>query len=365
MSKSSARLVAVGDVMLGDHPLSLGFGVRSKMLTKGGEYIFKSVKNLLRNSDICFANLECVLSNTGFKARSIGSLEMRGSPAFASVLRNAGINAMSIANNHIMQHGYKAFDDTIKVLSQVGIKAIGLKDAKGHCMAREIKVNGLKIFFLGYSLHPEKYASQVGYANGPKCVILDDIKRIKTLCDLVIVSLHWGDEFVVAPSIQQIDLGHACIEEGASLVLGHHPHILQGIEQYGKGLIAYSLGNFVFDFWQKRLRETIILKCNLSRDGVESFEVIPMRIDSDYRPLQMVDEDANRFKGKLHGLSYLIAANHTNPATERRAYLKEVQRQEFRNKVESRLFFLRNLICLRYKAWVVGQSLWRFLLNRR
>jgi gamma-polyglutamate biosynthesis protein CapA len=365
MRDARARLVAVGDVMLGDHPLCIGFGVGSSKAANEAEYFFDKVKHILREGDICFGNLECVLSDVGIEKRSISSVEMRGLPMFAGSMRDAGFSVMSIANNHTMQHGYEAFDDTKRALTKVGIKLIGLKGEEGHCLPEKIDAGGLIVSFLGYSLRPEKYVKPTSYADGPRDVILEDIRREKTLCDVVVVSIHWGDEFVTTPSAEQIDMGHACIEAGASVVLGHHPHLLQGIEEYGKGLIAYSLGNFVFDFWQKRLRETIVLKCDLSKEGVDSFDVVPVWIDGNYRPVPMDDGDAQRLKAKVRDLSNLIRSSRGNLGADSRTYLREVKRQELRNKIENRLFFLRNVIFFRYKGGVLSQSLHRFLKTRR
>jgi poly-gamma-glutamate synthesis protein (capsule biosynthesis protein) len=103
--------------------------------------------------------------------------------------------------------------------------------------------------------------------------------------DYVVVSLHWGEEFVPRPSAGEVALGRSIIDAGASLVIGHHPHVLRPVELYGAGVIAYSLGNFAADMvWQRRLREGALVRCTLAAGGVTDVEVTPTLIGDDFRP---------------------------------------------------------------------------------
>ncbi len=363
MKTNSIKLVAVGDVLLGDFPLKLGFGVRSIIEEKGKDFIFKNVKHILGKGDICFGNLECVLSDHGYKKDDIKSTQMRGSPEFVKILSDAGFNVMSVANNHIMQHGCEAFTDTIEVLKEGKIVSVGVAKKEKKCLPKFIHINGVKVCFLGYSFHFEKYSpSHTLYTKGDKAEVIADIKENRKKSDVVIVSLHWGDEFIDIPSPKQIKHAHAFVDAGASLIIGQHPHILQGIEKYNNGLIAYSLGNFVFDFWQKRLRESMILECCISKERVESFKVVPVYINDNYQPVPLEGARELRLADKINSLSKRISAVELDNPNTHKSYSAKVKRLERFNKLENRLFFMKNI--LKYDNKIIAQSLLNFIKSR-
>ena len=247
MTDQTISLIAVGDIMLGDFPLTFGFGVRS--MIDNGTDIFKNVEQIFQNKDICFGNLECVLSDNNLNKSDIDSQILRGSPAAINILKKANFNVLAIANNHIMQHGETAFRETKALLEQAKILPVGVSEGEsGKCVSQYLEVKGLKICFLGYSHRPEKYNKKKLYSHGGKEKIVEQIRECASLSDIVILSLHWGDEFINTPSIDQVVDAHAYVDAGASIILGHHPHILQGVERYNGAVIAYILGNFVFDF---------------------------------------------------------------------------------------------------------------------
>ena len=345
--------------MLGDFPLTLGFGVSSSILKKINADPFANIRSFLKDCDICFGNLETILSDCGLSEFNIASSQMRGRPCFVKLLKDAGFSTMSLANNHAMQHGPEAFTETKKMLIQNFITPLGLADANGRVQPVFFYIKGIRVCFLAYSQRPEKYASSSLYAQSEVSQIIEDIKNSKKICDIVILSLHWGDEFVQIPSSEQISNAHSFVDAGVSLLIGHHPHVIQGIETYKKGLIAYSLGNFVFDFWQKKMRETIILHCNLSKDGVESFYVSPVIIDKNYSPTLLMGNERNKLLFKLNSLSEKIIKTDFSCEKQKNKYQVEVNRSLKINQIENRLFFLSNLF--KYERWVVRQSLLNFI----
>ena len=121
-----------------------------------------------------------------------------------------------------------------------------------------ITVAGVGLTFLGYSLRPRQYFTEEPlYAEGREDGILSDVRAARGESDVVIVSLHWGEEFIDRPSPDDVRLAHAIVDGGADLIIGHHPHVLRGVERRGRGWIVYSLGNFVCDMhWEEPLRET-------------------------------------------------------------------------------------------------------------
>ena len=307
MKNNEINLTAVGDIMLGDFPLTLGFGVKSRLNANEKNDIFFDVQEELENSDICFANLETVLSNVGLVREDIKSEQMRGDGKFIKILKNAGFNILSIANNHIMQHGSEAFNQTVDTVCESGIDVVGLAD-NNRSVPKFISSNGLKICFLSYSLRPEKYNRDPLYSQFNKSDVVEDINRNKKKSDLLVLSLHWGDEFVKYPSSEQIELAHDLIDSGVDLILGHHSHMIQGIEKYKLGVIVYSLGNFVFDFWQNKFRETIIFKCKMVKGGIDSYEIIPVKISKLYKPIIVTGSDVYKYQKKFDKISKKISS---------------------------------------------------------
>lgn len=293
-------ITAVGDIMLGDLPMCNGFGVGSTVKKHGSKFIFEKIKDEL-SGDIVFGNLEAVLSDKNKNIFSIKSMSLRGSSKSIEGLKYAGFNILSLANNHSLEHGYEALYDTMDLLNNNDIMPIGLGREKE--IARKPTVFNIKtkkIAFLSYCLRPDETAYR---SIKNKEDILDDIEDIKRDVDHIILSLHWGDEFVQFPAPWQIDFAHKLIDNGVSIIIGHHPHVMQGIEMYNGGIIAYSLGNFVFDMWQRKERETVILKCVLSENRKIDKELIPVFINEKYQPEVLYGNDAKNLLSKIDMLS--------------------------------------------------------------
>jgi len=293
--RGKATLIAVGDICLGDHPVVVGWGVRSLAETRGFDFLFDGVRNILKEGDITFGNLECVLSDKGLREGYLPSIEMRGSPQAVKALVKAGFNALNVANNHIMQHGEKAFWETVKVLNENNIKVIGLSRKDCSCSLQIFQFNGLKIAFLGYAFESDRYyKNHLPYCSALEADICLDVKKAREKADIVICSFHWGCEFVDQPSPKEIDIAHKVIDSGANVILGHHPHVLRDIQIYNDGVIAYSLGNFVSDMiWDEQLRHSIILKLKLTSSCIYDIKLIPVFIDRYYRPI-IVDHAENK-----------------------------------------------------------------------
>ncbi|MCZ7393346.1 MAG: CapA family protein [Candidatus Methanoperedens sp.] len=274
--------MAVGDIMLGDHPICLGHGVGSVIKKEGPEYIFDNVSDVLKKADITFGNLESVLSDIGIDYGNYNTIQLRGAETSVNGLLHAGFDVLSIANNHILEHGENSLIRTKKLLSDNGILAVGVSENKRKSREPVIFVrNGISFGFLAYCLVRDKtaYCSVEDSQD-----MISDIRKAKDNIDILIVSLHWGKEFVRKPSPEQFSLAHRIIDAGANLVLGHHPHVLQGVETYNEGMIVYSLGNFVFDMWQRKMRESMIFSCRFSKNGIVDFKIMPVYINDFYQP---------------------------------------------------------------------------------
>ncbi|MBF4475245.1 CapA family protein [Methanobacterium formicicum] len=259
------KLVAVGDVYLKvqDH-----------------QDPFFNVHSIFKEKDILFGNLETPLVNKGQKSNK--AVVLHSDPKNVEYLKNADFDVLNLANNHILDFGEEGFRSTIKVLRENNLKYLGSEYKKpGKVIFLEEK--GIKFAFLGYTIGRLKTSKNVYVNKLKEQKILADINLIKDKCDFVIVSLHWGTENVFYPSPSQIKLAHKIIDNGADLILGHHPHVIQGIEEYNNGLIAYSLGNFQFDpkLSQSKFNKSLILSVEFDKNRLVGFDIDPVEINGD------------------------------------------------------------------------------------
>jgi poly-gamma-glutamate synthesis protein (capsule biosynthesis protein) len=202
LENEAVGIVATGDLMLGDSAICTGYGFASRYPREAGDRAIEGLRSILGEADIVFGNLECTLSDRGHEPRRWSSTQLRGHPSYAVALRAAGFNVLNVANNHASQHGDAAFHDTIELLRAAGILPIGVRGT-GDWTARpeQMEVRGRHVGFLGYCLRPRQYSGAVPpFAEGELADIVRDVARLSVDVDHVIVSLHWGEEYVDAPS---------------------------------------------------------------------------------------------------------------------------------------------------------------------
>ena len=294
------KMSFVGDISLGDSFICQGYGVRSQIHKKGGDFIFNKVRHLFEGRDVIFGNLEAILSSTNEDKLSLQSSSLRGDIEGAYALKNVGFNVLNMANNHVMQHGAEAFEDTLSILKKLEIGSIGCTDRSWYSKPHVLRKNGIKIGFIGYAHEKDKYdVDQLIYAYGIEAQIISDISRLRTLVDILIVSNHWGSEYIEIPNRDTIKLAKKMIDNGADIIIGHHPHVVQDIEIYKNKIIAYSLGNFVFDMhWEKKLRNSMILEISFDKTSGLDFQVIPLYINKDYQPVPLLTNDNKILKNR-------------------------------------------------------------------
>ena len=362
---STVTLHAVGDIALGDHPLCTGFGTHSRMRRETAAFPFAHVKQILAGADIRFGNLECTLSERGLKPNDYHSVQMRGHVGYVGALVDAGFEVLNHANNHSMQHGKEPFNETLQMLKQANIAVCGV--AQGNASAPAIMtIKGLRIGFLGYSLRPRQYFIETPlYAEGSTESIGNDVRALRQGSDIVVVSLHWGDEFIDRPSPDDVQLAHDVIDAGADLIIGHHPHVLRGVERYGRGWIVYSLGNFVCDMlWEEETRETAICECRLTKAGVEEVRLIPVRINEDSQPVPLQGDASARLDARLAGLS--DALRRTRSADGRPEAAAEYEADAYtahaRSRGRSHRYFLKN--AYRFPPRILAGQLTTYVRNR-
>ncbi len=247
---------AVGDVMLGGDPRKFTYKYFDSLWNdKGPTYFFEKIRDAIKNghTDIAFANLEIPLINTSRIIQGSRNNILRGKTKYAQALKYAGFDTVDIDNNHIMDYGYVGYASTKAALSAQGISSFG------RGTTRFITRKGVKIGFAGY--RPENISITRMKA---------DIRAIRKKCDIVIASFHWGVEGYV-PSAEQRAYGRAAVQAGAQLVVGHHTHVVSGIEQYTyketSGIIVYGLGTIVSVMKRPSDVDTLIYRHTFSVTG--------------------------------------------------------------------------------------------------
>jgi len=301
-SKPEITVVLTGDIYLGSW--------LEPTLLKDPTYPYSGVREILNQGDLVLGNLETPLSRRG-EVYIEKTYTFRCDPEVVHTLKAGGFDAVSLANNHIMDFGPEALADTTAILQEHGIKYAGAGEDLAR--AREpalLERKGLKIAFLAYNntfpLEFNATAARAGTARGQWEYIREDVKKAAALADLVIVSFHWSGEGVKTPRDYQRQFGKLCIDSGAHLVFGHHPHVPQGLEVYKHGLIAYSLGNFVFASYSTRVRESLLLKVKMDRSGLRAAYIYPININNhqvNFRPQLFRGEEAEEVLREIQKLS--------------------------------------------------------------
>ncbi len=301
-------IAAVGDIMLGHR-------AEPYLEKEGPDYFFRNVLPVLRQASLVIGNLECPLSSRG-TAVDNKKFTLRARPDAVQALKAAGLRVATLANNHVMDFGPLALEDTLTTLSDNGILFTGagmnLDDARAPALVR---VGGKTIAFLAYSLtFPlEFYASRSrpGTAPGYRDYVREDIEKVRPQADLVVVSFHWGAELAPAAKDYQRALGREAIDWGADVVLGHHPHVLQELELYKGRLIAYSLGNFVFGSESDKTNTSIILLCTFKGKSLARVEAVPLDVNNyrvAYQPRILSGRPATRLLDDINAASAKFGA---------------------------------------------------------
>jgi len=346
MTSRPVNISFVGDMSFSDLLFCQGYGVRSTIKQTGPDFLFSKIKSILSSSDIVFGNLETVLSNIGEEKNSLLSVDMRGDPECVKALRRAGFTVLNLANNHSMQHGSIPFLETVKLLNESGIEQIGVKEATNDWHSSPVikELRGMKIGFIGYSYEPDRYHPAPLYAQGCDQMILKDILKLKQCVDFLVLSVHWGLESIQRPSVITINRAHSFIDAGADIIVGHHPHVLQGIERYKGKIIAYSLGNFIFDMnWADIYRDSMILKVQIHNSTVYDYEIIPITNDHDYRPFPVLKPKLENKISNLNFLSKLIKQEGTGDLEKNSIrYYSDVTKILKKQRYLSYLYFLKN-----------------------
>ncbi len=280
-----------GDVMLSRQ-------VNSRM-AKYEDYTWPFIKiaNFLGSADLSIINLESpfVLANDYFVPT--GSFMFKADPKALEGLILAGIDLVSLANNHTLNQGRKGLNENFEILKEKGIKYIGAGRNELEAYQAEIfEINNKKFAFLAYAYPSDNSVAKedsAGIATMDIDRMVKDVSQLKEEGNIVIVNMHAGIEYTIEPNWQQEYFAHAAIEAGAEAVIGHHSHWPQIIEFYQDKPIIYSLGNLVFDqMWSPETRQGLLAKM-FWRDGWERIEIIPIKI-YDYGQPEIISDEEER-----------------------------------------------------------------------
>lgn len=281
----------------------------------GYAYPFQATASILQSGDMAFANLESPFTENGTPFEKKFTFKVH--PKYVSGLIDAGIDVVTLANNHILDFGLEGLANTIATLDSAGILFCGAGMAKQDAQAPAIfKTNGFRIAVLGYSMtFPEEFwaSDTSGGTNYPYEKNLErSIQQCNSIADFTVVTFHWGRESTFFPKEYQKRFAHRSIDLGADLVLGHHPHVLQGLEIYKNRLIAYSLGNYAFSSYSTKATESMILKTFLNEDGLFYAKIFPMCVDNykiDFQPKIVTGAKADTILAHLRSYSQATDSN--------------------------------------------------------
>lgn len=303
-AKSTTITVSsIGDCTLGtDANFNPDTSLNAYYNARGADYFFQNVRPILEADDLTIVNMEGTLTTE--EQREDKMYAFKGPPEYAAILSGSSVEAANLANNHSRDYGEKSYTDTITALEDAGIATFGYERAD------IMEIKGVKVGLTGiYELaeHMEK-----------KQQVKENIAALKEAgAQLIIVNFHWGIEREYVPNDTQKALARLAVDEGADLVIGHHPHVLQGVEKYKGRYIAYSLGNFCFGGNSNpEDKDTMIFQqtFTITKDGVkkdENINMIPCSLSSangynDYSPVPLEGSEKERVLNKIDEYSQAI-----------------------------------------------------------
>lgn len=311
-SDDSSEIVPNADTILSFHfagDMIFSGKVEGILSQKGYDYPFKYVEELFKKDDLTLANLETPVTTAGVGATN-KQYVFKSSPKALDALKKAGMDGVSLANNHILDQGVSGLLDTLTHLDESKIQYAGAGKNADEAYAPEYFTRqGVKIALVAVSrVAPDtdwfaaKGKPGVAQVYSPE-VALKSIKTARKNADIVIVMAHWGEERMLLPNVKQTQLAHQFVDAGADLVIGSHPHVLQGLEQYKGKWIAYSTGNFIFTksatpaTWK-----TAVFATTCTPKGECKMKLIPYHAELG-QPVPMSEQDGQRLFQEMQELS--------------------------------------------------------------
>lgn len=305
-NSSEMKMLFLGDMMLDRH-------VGEQIETKGVEYLFENLEEdqFFSGYDLIGVNLEGTVTNEGEHYDPIMSYDFAFEPDLINQLHSYNFNFFNLANNHFSDQGERGIIETRENLDNLDFDYVGCRDGQvADCSSEILEINGKKIGMAGfstvYSLINEKAINQV-------------VSDLASSTDLVIVNIHWGVEYEHEFNSIQQRLAHGLIDSGADIIIGHHPHVVQGMEIYKDKPIFYSLGNFIFDqYFSNDTQESLAIGLDIT-DSQQKFYLLPLKSElSSSRLMDTKEKETfinnfiswsileDEFKDQIRNYSFLI-----------------------------------------------------------
>ncbi|MBI4639348.1 MAG: CapA family protein [Candidatus Tectomicrobia bacterium] len=283
---------------------------------KGPEYLFSCLKPVFHRADIVFANLETPLLKEGKKnsTKNPNYPFFKNDPSLAEALRSAGFTLLCLANNHILDYGLEGLRTTCEALNGQGIQFVGAGlTAEESCRPVSFSVKGYRITFLAYSLAYAATGSSGGCAPLKEEVMLQGISKVRAHSDIIVISLHHGIEYSDYPIPESRQLNKRLAAAGADIILGHHPHVMQGMEVFANSIMIHSMGSLIYDNTPEqdkqalrscllvkkggikfpendsRTREGMIFLFGFHRNKAVTIQMVP--VVQDYREIPKIPEE--------------------------------------------------------------------------
>jgi len=240
---------------------------------------FRRLEKAFSEMDVVMVNCETAITNSGNAVEK--QFNFRMDPALVPAFSESGINIVNLANNHVFDYGPEGLADTLAALDSAGVRHVGAGMTLSE--AREpvfMDIKGRRVAFLGYGNYSPAERDKPGVAYRYAGHVQRDIRKAKSRgADIVVVNFHWGIELETEPQESDRELAYLAIDNGADVVIGHHPHVLQPVEVYKGKVIAFSLGNFVFGGNSKRPRDSMLLHVSVDGENTVSYNIVNIRID--------------------------------------------------------------------------------------
>ncbi|MCK5076288.1 MAG: CapA family protein [Calditrichia bacterium] len=363
MNKNSIKIKAVGDIAPGDCGIN-GIGVLSITNKYGAAFPFNKIRNELSKSDILIGNLEGVLSNQCNHKK----LRLCGHPDIAKTLKDIGFDVVSLANNHVFDHGEKVLEETIELLHKAGISICGLRGENGYyCKPVILNRNNMSIGILAYNWigleNPGKFGDRIaiiedGVVNytwhrdkerdkkarieikDKNKWVINDIKKLREEVDFIILLPHWGIEWTIYPPYGVTLEAKFFIDAGVDLVIGSHPHVIQGYENYNDRQIFYSLGNFLFDGFGKKSKYGMLIEVDIAPQKVLNYKIHFVRRGKYFQPEPIDSIEYEKNIKLIEKSNKAINADNSNIQLDDDLLYKQYEKHYNKNKYKKIIYLL-------------------------
>ncbi len=294
----TVKITLLGDIFPGELAFTLNYGMRSQFKNHKGEKWVEKINNICSPSDLIIGNLESPLLDENEAKKPV----FYGHPEFAEFLKKCHINIINIANNHILEHGSTGFENTVDTLLKNDLNVVGhTQNEKPHIVYKTI--GRTKIAIAGFSnvdLHKMNHQKHFAVLSDES--VFDTLNRMQdNKADVKILCFHWGNEYIHLPALSQRYAAYKYIDAGASIIAGHHPHVVQAYEKYKNGHIFYSLGNFMFDYTQSHKVSTgMVAQISIEDNCIVNCRLKGVKLSYKNTVTPMVPEKFDFFYNKIH-----------------------------------------------------------------